>query len=336
MTPTRLTMALVAALSLVAACGGGSDSDADSEPAADTTAAAQPDTTADTDTTTGDGDDEPTVTEPSDDDSIGGVGDYDPSDVEYRVVNVLDVPVDVYGRTMGLVEAYLIEASVAPGTVTDLVAPPADGILLITDEGADDITCVSTCDHFIAELSTYPEEGPVRTVVLYNDETGEPSAFDMWESPGPDRQENSNSMPAADPATGFVVVTAVPVIDTDFGLRIAEAGVAGCIDPMDGANVLIGGNQTPAFAYDGDSVDFVIHGNEDRECAEAPIGGPFTIDGGPGTRTHLILTGTIDDLDAVVLTMIEPGGTSGGSVESTADAGDRSLAIELLADEMID
>jgi hypothetical protein len=230
---------------------------------------------------------------------------------------------------------------VQPGEVTDFVAPPIDGVFLVTEAGAGDATCVSGCDHFIAELSAFDDEGPVHTVVIYDDGFGGASGFDLWEQPDPS-STSANAMPAADPASGVVVVTAIALTDADFGLRLAVDGTAGCIEPFNLDNVLIGGNQTPAFTYDGDTADLVLHANDDRECAAEPVGGPFTIDGGPGTRSHLVLTGSPGDIDAIVVTMVEGDGPtdSGGATddgagdEGAASSEDRDLAIELMTAEV--
>lgn len=48
----------------------------------------------------------------------------------------------------------------------------------------------------------------------------------------------------------------------------------------------------PAFTYTGDTVALVLHDSSDSDCVEEPVGGPFTVDGGPGARSHLLLTGS--------------------------------------------
>ena len=274
----RVTTTLAASLLLFAACGGSDDATSEPDPTdgVGTTEATGDGTTGGTDDIAVDATTDATT-------DTGDGTEYEAGDVEYRVVNVLDEPVDIYVRTTGLVEAFTIAEGVGPGEVTDFVAPPPDGVFLVTEAGAGDPTCVSGCDHFIAELSGLDDQGPLHTVVLYEDEFNGPSAFDLWEQPAADAEGNANAMAPADPASGVVVVTAVAVTDADFGLRLAVAGSAGCIDPFNLENVLVGGNQTPAFTYDGDSVEWVLHDNTDRECVDEPVGGPFVVDGGPGT-----------------------------------------------------
>ncbi len=291
----RISMTIVASMSLVAACGSGSNDSSDVTGSLDTIEATDA-STSDTATT-------PETTQP--DATIGSATDFEPGGVGFRVVNVLDQPVDIYVRTSGLVEAFTIAEGVEPGTITELVAPPVDGVFLVTEAGAGDATCVSRCDHFIAELSAFEEQGPVHTVVLYINEAGAPASFDLWEQPGPGSEGNANAMTPADPASAVVVVTGIALTDADFGVRLAVDGTPGCLEPFNVENILVGGNQTPAFTYDGDSVDLVLHDNTDRECAGEPVGGPFTVDGGPGTRSHLILTGSPGDMDAIAVTMID-------------------------------
>jgi len=296
---TALALASAGAL-LLAACGG-SDSSSDT---------AAPNTTAAADTTTA----ETTGETMAPDTTGGGSGEFTPGDVEYRVVNLLAEPVDLYVRTQGLVEAFLMEEGVAPGAVTDFYAPPADGIFLVTEAGAGDPECVVSCDHFIAELSPFSDDGLAHTVVLY-DNFGQAASFDLWESPSEASSGNANAMAPADAAAGVVVVTAIALTEADFGLRLGIDGVAGCQEAFNLANVLVGGNQTPAFTYEGDSADILLYDNQDGECAGEPVGGPFTIEGGAATRSHLILTGSPGSMDAIVVPMVDgdvvPGESAG-------------------------
>jgi hypothetical protein len=333
MNISRTSTALVASLLLIAACGGSDDSSGSGTTDATGTTATTTGTTMD------DADNEVTATT-VDADADPASGDFEPGDVEFRVINVLDEPVDIYVRTSGLVEAFTIAEGVAPGQVTDFVAPPADGVFLVTEAGAGDATCVSGCDHFIAELSVVDDAGPWHTLVLYDDEFNGASAFDLWEQPEPTSEGNANAMPPVDPARGVVVVTAIALTDADFGLRPAIVGTSGCLEPFNLDNVLVGGNQTPAFTYDGSSVEFVLHSNDDRECIEEPVGGPFTIDGGAGTRRHLILTGSPNDMEAIVVPMVDGDGPAGSDAAGTDDgeqatsSEDRDLAIELMTAEV--
>lgn len=284
-TTRKLALALAIALSL-AACGGSDDGDSAAGGTTVETAAPVEDTTD-----AGGG----TAVE------IAGSGDYDAGDITYRVVNLLDEPVDLYVRTDGFVEAFFVEAAVAPGAVTDFYAPPVDGRFVVTEAGAGDATCVIDCPHFIAELSSFADSGPVHTVVLYQ-EDGQRSAFDLWELPTPAAAGNANAMIASDATTALVVVTAIAVTGADFGLRLGIEGTTGCIENTNLANVLIGGNQTPAFAYSG-VADLLLFDNQDRECSGEPVGGPFTVSGDVGSRTHVILTGSPGAMDAVIVAM---------------------------------
>ncbi len=70
-----------------------------------------------------------------------------------------------------------------------------------------------------------------------------------------------------------------------------------------------------AFTYEGDSADILLYDNQDGECAGEPVGGPFTIEGGAATRSHLILTGSPGSMDAIVVPMVDgdvvPGESAG-------------------------
>lgn len=272
---------------------------------------------------------DPAVTDPTDTEPSGG--EYVPGEIEYRVVNLLDAPVDVYVRTDGLVEAFLMQEGLAAGEVSEFYAPPTDGRLVVTEAGAGDATCVVDCEHFIAELSAFESDGPVHTVLLY-DAAGTPSAYDLWESPSADSAGNANAMPAADRTGGLVVVTAVALTDADFGVRLGFDGVLGCIEPTNLPGILVGGNQTPSFVYAGDSADVLLYANDDRDCALEPVGGPFTVTGGAGSRNHLFLTGSPGDMNGLVLAME---GTTAVEPTDPADSALRDEAVALFAEGLV-
>lgn len=327
----RLVGGLAAAALVMAACGGGDDTPAATpdEPAAEPAdpPADEPDDSAD------DMSDDAT-----DDTTGGGAATYEPGEVLYRLVNLIDEPVDIYVRTQGLVQAFEIELGVQPGAVTDFVAPPERGTFLVTTAGAGDPECVATCPHVLVNLTAFADDGPHHTVVLH-DADGIVQAFDLWEDPEANTT-NANAMVSADPANGLFVAVAIDVVANDFGMRLGYDGVAGCIDPANLTNVLVGGNQTPAFVYDSSSVDVLFFDNRDGDCAEEPVGGPFTVTGGPGTRTLMILTGERPgSLEAVILPFAndpEPGtatgGTNDGAGSGASGDGDRDVAIAAMSD----
>ncbi len=314
---------------LIAGCGGGSSDSSTSgapEPVTTTARAATAPTTAAPTTPGPDDDSEP----PAPATTAGSSSvEFAPGDIRYRVVNLLDEQVDLYARTQGIVEAYLLESGVAAGAVTEFFAPPTDGRFLVTEAGAVDVTCVSTCPQFIAELTPFADNGPVHTVIVY-DAAGTRASFDLWEAPTAASADNANAVPAPQVASGLVVVTAVALMDADFGLRLGIDGVAGCQTPANDSGVLVGGNQTPPFAYDGTAADILLYDNQDRECVGEPVGGPFTVEGGPGIRTHLILFGSPGDMGAVILPM--DGDTRTPGSNSADSAGDRQVAVEALAE----
>lgn len=305
-TRHRAIAAIGAATVFVAACGG---DDAAVEPAAGDEPASEPEPTGPPASEPGTTD--PTVPEPgTTEPSATEPAVFEPGDVEYRLVNLTDQPVDVYVRTQGLVQAFEAELGVAPGAVTEPVAPPERGTFLVTSAGAGDPECVASCDHVLVALTAFADNGPVHTVVLH-DGYGRPEAFDLWESP-PAGQTAANAMAPADPAVGRVVVTAIDVTDADFGLRLGFAGVPGCVEPVNLQGILVGGNQTPAFDVPGGSADVSLFDNQDRECAAEPVGGPFTVDAAPGARTHLLLTGSPGTLDAIALPFVDAAAPSVG------------------------
>ena len=61
------------------------------------------------------------------------------------------------------------------------------------------------------------------------------------------------------------------------------------------------GGDDDASTGDGDPAEVLLDDRDDLECAGEPVGGPFTIEGGPGSRTLLLLTGSPGDLDALVV-----------------------------------
>lgn len=296
-----LAAASLIAAGLLAGCGGSSSSSPST--AAPTTAA-------------------PTVTAAPTTEAPGG--DYDEGSIGYRVLNVLDRPVDVFVRTTGLVQAFAVDLGLAPGEVSGYHFPPEGGRLIITEGGAGDPECVTGCDHFIAEAGPIPEAGDTRTLVVYQDQFSDRGlTFDVWENAA-DGTGTSNAMPPADPSRGIVIPLAVALTDADFGFQLAFDGISGC--QTDGS-LLVGGNQTPPFPYDGNSVGVALHSNQDRSCTEAPEGGPFVVNGGPGTRIMLVLTGTRNDMDAIQLTIGGEGAPSGGD-------GLYDVVISKLADEI--
>ena len=333
--PLRRAAAALGVLALsLAACGGGDDE------ADDTSPDASPDAdSGDAASTTDDepgatGDDDATSDEIVSDEVAEPVGEvtddvpatgYEPGPTGYRVVNATDQTVDVYVRTMGLVEAFEAQMGVEPGVVTDFFYPPADGPIVVTTAGAGDATCVSGCDHILSNVSAFDGTGDVHTLLLH-DASGPVETFDLYEEAGDD-QSSANALVAPDLSTALLVAIAIDLTDADFGLNLGYEGVGGCIEPVNlGPNILVGGNQTPAFAYDGDRADVVLFANDDRECTEQPVGGPFTIEGGPGSRTMLILTGSPGDMDALVVpfkTQLMGGAADAdtGEVDDTGEVG---------------
>ena len=251
-------------------------------------------------------------------DTTAAPADMEEGDVVFRTVNLLDEPVDLYVRTTGLVQAALVQAGLMPGEVSDPIAPPPDGALAVLEAGATDPECVATCPHIIATLSASADYGPTHTVLLQQAD-GQRSAVDLWEDPTSLGQGNSNAMPAADPSTALVVVSAGAVVNADFGMRVAYDGVAGCQD-SNLQGILVGGTSTPAYAVGADT-EILFHDNTDQDCADTPVGGPFAVGGAAGSRSHLILWGEPGALEGMVLPFLGTAGDDGGSATGEPPTG---------------
>lgn len=319
----RIVVPVVASALVLAACGGGDDESADGdagpdtseqteatvddaepgnaggEEATDADASADGDVTAETADDTADTSDEPG--EASGDGDQGGT--YEPGDVSFRTVNLLTEPVDVYVRTTGLVEAFPVESGVAPGTITEFAAPPADGSYIVTTVGAGDPTCVSGCDHFITDSSVQFGEGPYRTVVLYDDESRGPSALELWEQGG-DPTVSSNAMDEPVPGVALAVVTAVAVGDADFGLFVSTGD--GCLDNLENSDIRIGGNQTVPFDFTNVN-EYTVHGSQDTDCVDEPVGGPFLFDPLLADRSHVFFFGVPGDMEMLTVPFADAG-----------------------------
>jgi hypothetical protein len=223
--------------------------------------------------------------------------------IKFRVVNLRHddsgaaAPVDVYVRTQGLVQAAPVQMSLAYGAATDSFSPPDPGTVVVTVAGAGDPTCVASCPHFISESSTNFGEGDARTIILYDD-----GALELWHNPdAASVGTTGNALVPADPATALLLVVGVALTNADFGLRLGFDGVAGCQVNRTSESILVGGNQVAVFAFDGPSVDASLYDSTDGDCAADPVGGPYGVTGGPGTRTLLLLYGEPGAMDGLVL-----------------------------------
>jgi hypothetical protein len=223
-------------------------------------------------------------------------------EIRFRVVNLYrnesgaPVPVDVYVRTQGLVQAAPVTTALVYGEATDYFMPPDPGTVVVTTAGAGDPTCVASCPHFISESSTNFGEGDARTLILYADGT-----LDLWENPEPASVGvTGNALPPADPSTALVLVVGVALEDADFGLHLGFAGMEGCQVNRVSESILVGGNQITIFAFDG-SADVLLYASDDYDCTGDQVGGPFTVRGEPGSRSLLVLSGSPGDMAALVL-----------------------------------
>lgn len=225
-----------------------------------------------------------------------------PGSVSFRVINLYrddagaPASVDVYMRTQGLVEAAQVRLGLAYGEATDYFNPPDPGTVVVTVAGAGDPTCVVSCSHFINESSTNFGEGDARTIILYGD-----GALELWHNPEPGSVGTTgNALAPADPSTALVYVVGVALQEADFGLRLGFNGVAGCQVNRTSEGILVGGNQIAVFAFP-ESAEVLLYDNRDSECAQDPVGGPYSVEGAIGSRTLLVLYGRPSEMEGLVL-----------------------------------
>jgi hypothetical protein len=211
-------------------------------------------------------------------------------------VNLSEAILDVYVRTQGFVTAFPVAIGVAPGTVTGDFFPPEPGGVVVVRTGDKEPTCVVDCT-FLAESSTGFGEGDQRTIVVRED-----GATEFWEYPDPTSiGKMANAIAPADPAQASMFVVAQGVAGATFGLLLAYLGVPGCQVNNDAPDILIGGTQVVRFALEPAGVEATLHGNNDRDCSGAAVGGPFKVAGVPGSRTFLFLWGGVDAMRGLVV-----------------------------------
>ena len=228
---------------------------------------------------------------------------FTPGTIGVRVVNLLAENLDLYVRTTGRVQAFLVQEGLAPNASSEFFFPPEGGNLVVIPAGAGNATCVVRCEHFIATARVSPPEGNAHTLIVYDD-NGRKAGMDLWENPTPERQEgSSNAMAAPDPARAVFVINTRALRDARFGLRLGYQGVEGCHMPTNSANPLVGGTQTPAFAHDPGPVQVLFYDSADQTCSAEAVGGPFTVEGAAGARNHLVLYGAPGSMQAEVVPM---------------------------------
>ena len=219
-----------------------------------------------------------------------------PGAIRYRVVNLSEAVVDVHVRTQGIVTAFPVATGVVPGTVTGDFFPPEPGGVVVVRTGDMDPTCVVDCT-FLAESSTGFGDGDQRTIVVRED-----GATEFWEHPeATSIGKMANAIGPADPARADMFVVAQGVSGADFGLQLAYVGAPGCQVNYDAPDILIGGTQVVRFALEPAGVEATLHGNNDRDCSGAAVGGPFRVAGAPGSRTFLFLWGAVDAMKGLIV-----------------------------------
>lgn len=222
--------------------------------------------------------------------------DFVPGSVRYRVVNLTDQPVDAYVRSQRLVAAWPMHSALGTGEVSDYVAPPDPGTLVITTAGAGDPTCVGDCPHFLASIGNTSGNSTQSTVVVHPE-----GVTDYWEQPNADDVgQVANALLPPDPSTAILFAIGRAVVGADFGLRLGFVDDDGCAVDVEQSNLLVGGTTVQAFAYQGE-VEVTLHDPADTGCEQQPLGGPFTVAGDAGSRTLLLLYGSVDEMEALAL-----------------------------------
>lgn len=244
-------------------------------------------------------------------------GGFTPGPVGFRIVHVYAHPdgsspaLDVFARTDGVVQAYPVQAGVALGSVVDYVHPPdGGGVVGMETGGADEPTCITNCSQFVLEATSSGGQGDRRTILVYPESPNfiigqTPSdlagTIEFWEDPTPSAVgQFGNALMPADATQGLLFVVGVAVDEARFGLRLALVGTAGCQDNLNQPGGMIGGNQVPAFAIKADG-KVTLHGSNDQDCSQAPVGGPFAVTGTAGSRAYLFLYGTLATMKSIAV-----------------------------------
>lgn len=212
---------------------------------------------------------------------------YEPGAQRFRLLNVSGQDLDLVTRTSnGTVVAYVVRASVPTGSVTDHVGAPDPGSVVAALAGAEELTCVSTCEHFRHRQNTSFINDDQVTILVHP--TG---SIELWEHQElPSAGFYNTSIPAADPTVGTVLVIAGPVTGSDLGFRLAVAGTPGCFeDPMQSG--AMAGTYLAIAVPVATPIALTVHDPADADCAAEPVGGPFPVESAPGSRTYLVLEG---------------------------------------------
>ena len=300
----RSIAALFALLLLLAACGNDDDGAADIG-AGDATENDDDASGADGDATDGDAtDDEGETGETGDDGSAdeaagsvkgvdGGPDDFTPASRQFRIINLSEQAVDVYGTTQGVVEEYEVLLDVQPGDVTDYLQAPDEGKLVLFEAGTDDVTGFDNPTR-LREFSAgaFPENGDAYTIVLSTSaETDEFDAVDLWESPTEERPAG-NALAAPVAGKGTLIMMAEPEGSDSF--KPALPGAGECLLPRGEGqeNIFVGGTAILAFDFDPGEVTFGLHSfdDQDYECTDTPALEGVTFDIEDGVRTLVVLT----------------------------------------------
>jgi hypothetical protein len=234
----------------------------------------------------------------------GGVGDFTPGDRGFRVVNLSDQAVDVYGFTDGLVEEYEVLLGVEPGVITDRLFAPKDGRLVLTEAGATDVTEFGAPN--LGEFSddNFPEHGNVHTLLLSTSpETGEFGVNELWEDHDGSNPSGNALAAAATDGTGTVIMMTASFDGDSF--KPSEPGGTTCLSPRDPGKeaTFIGGTQIIEYDVAPPTFEFDLHsfGANDLRCEDAAALAGGSIDVAAGERVLGVIVEKDGDLEIITL-----------------------------------
>ncbi|MCA9562851.1 MAG: hypothetical protein KC561_05140 [Myxococcales bacterium] len=233
---------------------------------------------------------------------------YDMGSVGVRVVNLMDRPVDVYVQTNGRVRAFPIQLGLPAGGTTDYFFPPEQGRVVAMEAGSEDTTCVSSCDHYLARVSIRPEQGNSRILIVHDSDRG-PTGTELWENAPEDQRNFGNALLAPVEGQNVLITTSEALNGHRFGLRMGVEGTEGCAEPLDNPQLLIGGTSKPAFNFGAEAVQVSLYSNQDRSCSGEAVAGPIEVPAAtPGSRQLMVLYGTEENVQALVLPLTDASG----------------------------
>jgi hypothetical protein len=234
----------------------------------------------------------------------GGVGDFTPGDRGFRIVNLSEQAVDVYGFTDGLVEEYEILLGVQPGDTTEYLSAPKDGRLVLFEAGATDVTEFGAPN--LGEFSddNFPEQGNLHTLLLSTSpETGDFGVNELWEDHDGSNPSGNALGAAADEPNGTVILMTSSFDGDSF--KPSDPGATTCLSPRDPGKeaTFVGGTQIIEYDVAPPTFEFDLHSFDDSDlrCEDTPVLAGGSIDVEAGERVLGVIVETDGDLEIVTV-----------------------------------